>query len=252
MKKEQLKRLYGILLSVMLIVAGICLAVQCVSIYRSGDRPFSREAVAAHFAPIALPVLSCAGLALLAPVASLALPSSPQRLSPAKQYPLILEKLREKRDWDTADEALRTAIAAQQRKRRTLSGIRTLLIVLCSVIFLCYGCNSGNFDSMEINSSMVKAMYVLLPCCAVPFLWSVYAAYQTAASYRAEIDLWKQLPLAVQAAEHNAAAVSSAPWLRNVLLIAAVGLLLFGFATGGTNDVLTKAINICTECVGLG
>ena len=32
----------------------------------------------------------------------------------------------------------------------------------------------------------------------------------------------------------------------------AVGLLLYGFFAGGTADVLTKAVNICTECIGLG
>ena len=37
-----------------------------------------------------------------------------------------------------------------------------------------------------------------------------------------------------------------------VILVLAVGLLILGYCTGGTADVLTKAINICTECVGLG
>lgn len=40
--------------------------------------------------------------------------------------------------------------------------------------------------------------------------------------------------------------------VRLLLLCIAVALLIFGFATGGYADVLTKAINICTECIGLG
>jgi len=35
-------------------------------------------------------------------------------------------------------------------------------------------------------------------------------------------------------------------------LIVAVGLMILGIATGGLADVLAKAINICTECIGLG
>ena len=40
--------------------------------------------------------------------------------------------------------------------------------------------------------------------------------------------------------------------VRCVLLIAAVILLILGVLNGGLNDVLVKAINICTECIGLG
>ena len=40
--------------------------------------------------------------------------------------------------------------------------------------------------------------------------------------------------------------------LQTVLLFAAVILILLGVLNGGLLDVLTKAINICTECVGLG
>ena len=42
------------------------------------------------------------------------------------------------------------------------------------------------------------------------------------------------------------------PILRLALLAVCIGFLLYGFFSGGTQDVLTKAVNICTECVGLG
>ena len=38
-------------------------------------------------------------------------------------------------------------------------------------------------------------------------------------------------------------------WL---VLILAAGLITAGILNGGLNDVLIKAINICTECIGLG
>ena len=39
---------------------------------------------------------------------------------------------------------------------------------------------------------------------------------------------------------------------RNAILIASLILVVYGFLNGGTVDVLAKAINICTECIGLG
>lgn len=40
--------------------------------------------------------------------------------------------------------------------------------------------------------------------------------------------------------------------LRSVIVCAAVLLILLGITNGGLWDVLVKAINICTECIGLG
>ena len=39
---------------------------------------------------------------------------------------------------------------------------------------------------------------------------------------------------------------------RCLLLAAAITLIALGVLNGGMRDVLVKAINICTECIGLG
>ncbi len=40
--------------------------------------------------------------------------------------------------------------------------------------------------------------------------------------------------------------------LRGVLYLAAVVFVILGILNGGLNDVLVKAIRICSECIGLG
>ena len=40
--------------------------------------------------------------------------------------------------------------------------------------------------------------------------------------------------------------------LRTVLFAAAAGLIAAGILNGSMRDVLIKAINLCTECIGLG
>ena len=42
------------------------------------------------------------------------------------------------------------------------------------------------------------------------------------------------------------------PLIRCVVLAAAALLIVLGILNGGMYDVLVKAINICTECIGLG
>ena len=41
-------------------------------------------------------------------------------------------------------------------------------------------------------------------------------------------------------------------WIRVLLLALAGGLIVLGIRNGGLRDVLVKAIQICTECIGLG
>ena len=40
--------------------------------------------------------------------------------------------------------------------------------------------------------------------------------------------------------------------IRIGIAVVAVALIIAGIANGGMADVLAKAINICTECIGLG
>ena len=40
--------------------------------------------------------------------------------------------------------------------------------------------------------------------------------------------------------------------IRILIITVGVALLVLGAILGGYNDVLTKAVQICTECIGLG
>lgn len=39
---------------------------------------------------------------------------------------------------------------------------------------------------------------------------------------------------------------------RGIVLVASIVFIVLGIVNGGANDVLIKAVNICTECIGLG
>ena len=42
------------------------------------------------------------------------------------------------------------------------------------------------------------------------------------------------------------------PFIQTALVILAAAFILLGALNGSAHDVLVKAINICTECIGLG
>ena len=258
MKKETIRRIrliYGILLSLVTVIAGICLIVACVGIYRSGgEQIYTPEKVSAAFSGIAVPVYLCLVLVAGGFILDFILPADGKKLKPEKNDRALLQRLLAKRDMEVCSPSLRKEIESQRKQRKLHYGIALGLLAVCSVLFLSYGANPANFHQSDINSSMVKAMWVMLPCLAIPFGYGVFSAYFTRASLRKEIELVKK----ISAGEKKTMAPlkESSPRLlialRCVLLCAGIGLLVYGFFAGGTADVLTKAVNICTECVGLG
>lgn len=258
MTKEPIPRFrtfLRILLSISILLTGICLMAACLSIYHSGDQPFSREAVAAAFGPIALPVYLCLGLVVLSFAAELLLPRPETKTLPQRQTGLILRRLQEKTDLSLCGDDLRTSVLAQRRSRMLHKRVSWAVLILCSAIFLSYGANPHNFHQSQINDSMIRAMYWFVPCTLVPFGYGIFTAYHSRSSMEAEIALLKSAPAeskrpAPKQPEPDADVKYAK--LRNVLLVVGIVLFVCGFFAGGTADVLTKAVNICTECVGLG
>ena len=254
--KNRLHLIYSIVLSVMLAVAGILLVIACVGIYNSGNKPFTPESVAAAFSGIAVPVWLCVALVIGGFALDGFFPAGVKKQKIEKQYATILARLREKLDLPSCDEALRRGILREQKSRKLHKAVTLVLLAVGSAVFLSYGANPANFHQSEITASMEKAMYVLLPCMAVPFGYAVFAAFRAKKSMLKEIGLVKAALAASPAgsrpspaAKDRSRSLLAARW---AILGIGVVILVYGFFAGGTNDVLTKAINICTECVGLG
>ncbi len=248
--------IYSIILSILLITAGFCLITACIGIYQSGDKPFTPESVAAAFSGIAVPVCLCLSWIIGGFVLDGFWPAKKSKPALQKQDAAILARLYEKTDVRYAPPHVQQQLRTMQNRRKLFKGIALGLLAMGTVVFLIYGLNSNNFHQSDITDSMVKAMYIFIPCLAIPFAYGVFSVYYERSSLRKEIELVKQLLAnGAKAAPKEDLPKKKFPWLlivRDCLLILAVAIFVFGFITGGTNDVLTKAINICTECVGLG
>lgn len=257
MTKKRIHLVYSIVLGVALVVAGICLVTACVGIYQSGAKPFTPEAVATAFSGIAIPVYLCLALVVGGFILDGFFPADKKKLPAEKQYAVILARLQDKLDIASCDSAISQQIRQQQKSRMLHKIISLALLVIGSLIFLRYGANSRNFDQQDITGSIINAMYLFLPCLAIPFGYGVFAAYHRRSSLQKEIALVKQAladgasaPAGSMSAKKDCGkALAVARW---ALLGIAIVIMVYGFFAGGTNDVLTKAINICTECVGLG
>ena len=248
---KTIRFLYGILLSICAVAAGICLIAACLQIYHSGgEQIYTAEKVAAAFSSIAFPIYVFLALTAGSFLLALFVPTS-QSKKPERPVYMQLHQLRRKADMLYCGPQLKAAILRERKMRRLHTGIALGLLSVGSIVFLCYALNSSHFDQTDINGSMVQAMYWMLPCMAVPFGYGIFAACYGKKSMNRECGLLKEVPKtsAQDAPPRKADPVRYVQW--GLLAVAAV-LLVGGFLAGGYQDVLTKAVNICTECVGLG
>ena len=93
-------------------------------------------------------------------------------------------------------------------------------------------------DIAERFDRFAPAIYVYIAAVAVGMVWQAAAGEK------------KPRPAAIPPAERKPAKHLAAA--RLVVLGAAVALVVLGVINGGARDVLVKAVNICTECIGLG
>lgn len=244
-----LHRVARILISLSLVTAGICLIAGCLAIYHADA--YSREEVADTFAVIAVPVYMCLALILIGFLLDFFYKIKEIKKAP-KVNDMLLERLQSKKDFACAEASLREAVLNERRQRRVLTGVCAGVVASACLAFLAYSLNPANFTD-NINASVIRAMWVLIPCLTVAFITSVAIVYANERSIRRELELLKS---AADAPQGNAITTERPQALRTAvligLLVLSIGAAIYGFLAGGTADVLTKAINICTECIGLG
>ncbi len=246
---QRIRLIRGILTIASLTVAAVCLMAACLGIYRDGE--FTRELVAERFAPISLPVYLAAGLSVLSLLSEPFLPKAANKPT-VPGNPLRIRQRLERRADLSGDEALGRQLALLQDRQHKAVMLRAGVLALCAAVFLLYALNPAHFHDSAINGSMVQAMAVLAPCLAVAFLTALIARQLLLQLTHRQIALLKQAPAKAVKAEPAAPAGSRLGWVKPAVLALAAALLIYGYFTGGTTDVLTKAANICTECVGLG
>ena len=251
-QQKALRITYYSLVSVALAVAAILLMVACVTIYRTGDHPFTPEVVAAAFAPIALPVYICLGLVAVGFILHPLLPTEDK--SNPDLTPATYKRVQARVDLNLCPAEMVSKVNRERSARVINQIITAILLVLGTVVFLVYALDFDHFHQSEITGSMIEAMKVLAPCMGLPFAYGVFTAFYGRASKKREIALLKDAP--AEAKITPPAPVAKKPVAvqvaRCAIIVVALACIVGGLLNNGWADVLTKAINICTECIGLG
>lgn len=258
----RLRRIAGIVLAAAAVLCAAGMTVACVLICRSGDRPFTPESIGAAWKITA--IFFCFTLALTVGTGMLhLLYPAPVQTQKGIVFPEIrLAKIKARLARKQYTDDLLLPLRKQEIFVKSLRITSLAVCMLCAAYPLYYLNNLDHFTEVgeQLNTQVLAAVVPALCCTAVAL------GYCCAAKILSDVSCEKAILYAKSIMLLPAPAAEKKPRgkqekglpdytifvLRSILLVTAVCLIVAGILNGSVNDVLQKAIKICTECIGLG
>lgn len=243
-----------IVLVLLTILVCLLLCWQAVDIYQTGNAPenfsspgvrihpvWSRDIVGARLAAISPALI----LWLVAVIASIALKvsvSEPEKIVSPPREMLDLLKARV--------HPLPPDAAKLEQQRRTVWIAAIAVSAICAVPCVVYLVQASHFADRDLEKTMGAMLLALLPWLLIAFAALLAASLFESKSISKEVSLLQKAPKSAPVSTSQPHK-SPVPVQAAVLVLSLV-LILLGIFNGGAWDVLVKAVNICTECIGLG
>ena len=256
--KKTVRELYAVLMSLALVALGIAFIAECIIIYSEGANPFSRERVALAISSISALIWIFFILLIGAIPVHLLCSAGKEKLKPYKMSKEQLESLTERLALSPTDD--RRAVLEKERSLRRTLLIGALGICILMLVYpLIYIFIPSNFTTEAINDDVAHAVLSFIPSIAVIIGSAIAYSYLSEASVERESAALKQIAkespslLRAKKKTHVDTATKKTIFaVRVIFLTLAVSFIVIGVFNGGAKDVLSKAIKLCTECVGLG
>ncbi len=268
---------YGIALSLMTAVTGALFIWQTLDIYLSGgSRPFTREIVLERLNRIAPAfwiwvVMVAAGFIIWEVFAV------SYKRAPLKDDCYALRRLKKRVPQKVGESGLASLKAVKRGE------LINLIVKLCAAALclagvaygIAYLATSANFPKTDVNGEMLNMAAHLAPCAFAALLILCGVTLYLSLSAKKQLPHVKQLVASAKSDEKNgveavyvkgntAVADLYGRWkalsnhkyfilgVRIAIAVFAVTFIILGIVNGNMRAILIKAINICTECIGLG
>ena len=279
-KAKLVRRYFEIFLSLLTVAVGILFIVQACGIFADAgyvQGGYTRETVGTRFLYICAPFFIWIAAIIAGFVLSLVYPIAPKK-SVLSNNSLALKRLTSKipeGSGESYDANLKTV--KNERLTRFITVIAlTVVLIVCIIISCIYLFNIGNFRGTEPNEAMFNMFKFVGPFVLTAFVCAVIAEIITKLSIKKELNAVKgmiangkgapartdvQNPVDKIADKVRAkTAVLTNKKTSSIIRICVVSALgafaltfiILGMFNGGMYAVWQKAMQICTECIGLG
>ncbi len=258
---QRIRLVWGIVTAALIVVAGGALIYACLSIYTAPGGVYSRATVARAFGRISLFVWAAVGALAVNIVLSLISCDAKARPAAVRDETATLQRLTDGYDLNAVSSESKAAIARERGLRRKLTVATVVSCVVPAIPFIVWLFLPDSFGTGEKNREILVAALILLGCTLVAMTASFIIGMLVRASIARERDVVKAA-IADRSAPRRKDGAGRRPscmdkpavlWtVRGVILVAAVVFIVLGVLNNGMYDVLGKAKQICSECIGLG
>ena len=268
---------YGIALSLMTAVTGALFIWQTLDIYLSGgSRPFTREIVLERLNRIAPAFWIWVVMVAVGFIIWEVFAVSYKR-TPLKDDCYALRRLKKRVPEKVGESGLASLKAVKRGE------LINLIVKLCAAALclagvaygIAYLATASNVPKTDVNGEMLNMAAHLAPCVFAALLILCGVTLYLSISAKKQLPHVKQLIASAKSDEKNgveavyvtgntAVADLYGRWkalsnhkyfilgVRIAIAVFAVTFIILGIVNGNMRAILIKAINICTECIGLG
>ena len=268
---------YGIALSLMTAVTGALFIWQTLDIYLSGgSRPFTREIVLERLNRIAPAFWIWVVMVAVGFIIWEVFAVSYKR-APLKDDCYALRRLKKRVPQKVGESGLASLKAVKRGE------LINLIVKLCAAALclagvaygIAYLATASNFPKTDVNGEMLNMAAHLAPCVFAALLILCGVTLYLSISAKKQLPHVKQIIASAKSDEKNgveaiyvtgntAVADLYGRWkalsnhkyfilgVRIAIAVFAVTFIILGIVNGNMRAILIKAINICTECIGLG
>ena len=273
---------YGIALSLMTVITGALFIWQTLDIYLSGgNRPFTAEIVSERLTRISPAFWIWIAMIIIGFVLWEVF-AVPAKRAPLKDDCYALRRIK-KRVPEKVGESGLASLTVIKRWEVINLVVKISAAALClagTAYAIAYLATSANFPKTDVNGEMLNMAKHLAPCAFAALLILCGVTLYLSISAKKQLPHVKQLIASAKSDEKNgveavyvtsggntavmAAGGVYAKWqklsnhkyfilgVRIFLAVLAVTFIILGIVNGNMRAILIKAINICTECIGLG
>ena len=277
-KTSKIVRLsYGITLSAMTVITGALFIWQTLEIYYSGgNRPFTAEIVSERLSRISPAFWIWIAMIVIGFVLWEVF-TVPAKRVPLKDNGYALSRLKKRVPSKVGESGLAslTAVKREELINLILKIVAGALCLAGIAYGIAYLATTANFPKTDVTAEMVNMVSHLAPCAFAALLILCGLTFWLSLSAKRQLPHVKQLIASVKIDEKSGAEAVYATEnatvagiyaagkrfinnktcilvVRIVLAVLAVTFIILGIVNGNMRAILIKAINICTECIGLG
>lgn len=251
------KKAYLLLQAILCFLLVIILISTVIGIYREGQTRkaahplewvYTREIVAEKLGPIAPMIFLSLGMGLAGIILDV---KDDNAFRPVKDTELsrdlIVSRVAEPSE----------AMKKEQTLQKKLCRGGWIAFAACLVPILVYLLNGEHFPNADLEPMIAALAAHVLPWMALAIACLMISTLLQEKSILRETEaaqsrLKEEKEKGIRAETKAEPAQRNYRTLQTVLIIAAIALIVAGALNGSAQDVLYKAVKICTECVGLG